>query len=296
MNPATQSERPKWAYFQGLLTGLSSAISRIVVGHPFDTIKVRMQTEGGHGRFIGPLDCLQQTLKLEGIRGIYKGVTPPLFGWAVIDGTMWWGYMEAKRYFQHGSNAPMSLSQHLMAGWFAGFTCSFVVTPIEQVKARLQVQYFDKESQRYKGPIDCLRSLVRNNGLRGLYFGYTGTLIFRSFISVYFTSYEWYKSCLQPFALSAPLQNFLAGGLAANTFWLIAYPADVLKNRMMAQPDVKPRKYGSLRQTGRHIYQVEGWKGFYRGFVPCMLRSFPTNGAAFVAAELTMKHLNSLRD
>ncbi|KAI8918793.1 mitochondrial carrier domain-containing protein, partial [Entophlyctis helioformis] len=29
----------------------------LVVGHPFDTIKVRMQTQGGHGRFKGPLDC-----------------------------------------------------------------------------------------------------------------------------------------------------------------------------------------------------------------------------------------------
>lgn len=47
-----------------------------------------MQTEGGHGRFKGPLDCLKKTLGREGLRGLYKGATPPLFGWAVMDAVM----------------------------------------------------------------------------------------------------------------------------------------------------------------------------------------------------------------
>ena len=52
------------------------------------------------------------------------------------------------------------------------------------------------------------------------------------FVSVYKSS-----------GFSPVFQNFLCGGLAATTLWCIAYPFDVVKNRMMAQPDVKPRKY-----------------------------------------------------
>lgn len=39
--------------------------------HPFDTIKVRLQTSK-HSQFKGPLDCLLQTLRKEGVNGIYK--------------------------------------------------------------------------------------------------------------------------------------------------------------------------------------------------------------------------------
>uniref|UniRef100_A0A914Z4R0 Uncharacterized protein n=1 Tax=Panagrolaimus superbus TaxID=310955 RepID=A0A914Z4R0_9BILA len=43
------------------------------VGHPFDTIKVRLQTmpkplPGQKPLFTGALDCVQQTIKHEGLR------------------------------------------------------------------------------------------------------------------------------------------------------------------------------------------------------------------------------------
>jgi solute carrier family 25 carnitine/acylcarnitine transporter 20/29 len=54
------------------------------VGHPFDTIKVRLQTTD-KSHFRGPVDCLMQTLRNEGVKGIYKGATPPLIGWMFMD-------------------------------------------------------------------------------------------------------------------------------------------------------------------------------------------------------------------
>lgn len=50
----------------------------------FDTIKVRLQTSE-KAQFKGPLDCLLQTIRHEGARGLYKGATPPLVGWMFMD-------------------------------------------------------------------------------------------------------------------------------------------------------------------------------------------------------------------
>lgn len=50
----------------------------------FDTIKVRLQTTKD-AHFRGPVDCLMQTLRKEGVAGLYKGATPPLVGWMVMD-------------------------------------------------------------------------------------------------------------------------------------------------------------------------------------------------------------------
>ena len=44
--------------------------------HPFDTIKVRLQTSS-KTQFTGPVDCLMQTLRKEGVNGIYKGGKSP---------------------------------------------------------------------------------------------------------------------------------------------------------------------------------------------------------------------------
>jgi len=54
------------------------------VGHPFDTVKVRLQTTS-QSQFKGPLDCLLQTVRNEGVRGLYKGASPPLVGWMFMD-------------------------------------------------------------------------------------------------------------------------------------------------------------------------------------------------------------------
>ena len=54
------------------------------MGHPFDTVKVRLQTTD-KSHFRGPLDCLLQTLRKEGFAGLYKGATPPLVGWMFMD-------------------------------------------------------------------------------------------------------------------------------------------------------------------------------------------------------------------
>jgi solute carrier family 25 carnitine/acylcarnitine transporter 20/29 len=43
-----------------------------------------MQTSE-HGRFRGPLDCVMQTIRKEGFSGFYKGATPPLVGWMIMD-------------------------------------------------------------------------------------------------------------------------------------------------------------------------------------------------------------------
>jgi solute carrier family 25 (mitochondrial carnitine/acylcarnitine transporter), member 20/29 len=50
----------------------------------FDTIKVRLQTTK-NTHFKGPMHCVLETIRKEGVRGLYKGATPPLVGWMIMD-------------------------------------------------------------------------------------------------------------------------------------------------------------------------------------------------------------------
>jgi len=291
----SDSKRINLQAFKSFLAGTSSGVAKLVVGHPLDTIKVRLQMEGGYkqgGKFKGPIDCLIQTIKTEGLKGLYKGGTPPFFGWTIIDSVMFGTYVNVKTYLQKETTIRSPFTHAMISGLIAGWTCSFVVCPIEQVKARLQIQYSDPTSIKYKGPIDCIRSLVRNNGILGLYKGFSGTLMFRSFVSLYFAAYEQSMRLLTPMQMITPVKNFMAGGLAATTLWLVAYPTDVIKNKLMAQPDTKPLLYNGVIDCIKKIYLKEGMKGFYRGFAPCIIRSFPANGAAFLSFEFVMRSLS----
>ena len=54
------------------------------------------------------------------------------------------------------------LSARALTFRFAGFAVSFVIQPMEAIKARLQIQYGGTgEARRFSGPVDCLKQ-VRN--------------------------------------------------------------------------------------------------------------------------------------
>jgi solute carrier family 25 (mitochondrial carnitine/acylcarnitine transporter), member 20/29 len=299
--------------YKGFVAGVASGIAKCTVGHPFDTIKVRLQTSE-HARFSGPLDCCLQTIRKEGVRGFYKGMTPPLIGWMASDSVMlgsltWYRKLLLNNVFANPAFRPGVSSEELakqklpsfghgIAGVGAGLTVSFIAAPVENVKARLQIQYAANKSQRfYSGPIDCLRRIVRSHGIGGLYHGLFATCLFRSFFFFWWGSYDVFTRYLQNnTAMSAPAINFWAGGISAQVFWLTSYPSDVVKQRIMTDPlggslGDGQRRYRNWRAAATRVYKDMGWKGYWRGFVPCFLRAFPANAMALVAFEAVMRTL-----
>ena len=61
---AEQTQTP-WQRVRNFIAGYCSGICLVLVGHPFDTIKVRLQTEGTSGKFKGPIHCLKETFANE---------------------------------------------------------------------------------------------------------------------------------------------------------------------------------------------------------------------------------------
>jgi solute carrier family 25 (mitochondrial carnitine/acylcarnitine transporter), member 20/29 len=272
-------------------------------------------------RFKGPLQCLLQTVRNEGIFALYKGATPPLIGWMFMDSVML-GSLTVYRRLLHehvfrplhydptldeGSlshtsppttNPPLPAFGHGLAGIAAGATVSFIAAPVEHLKARLQVQYAASKAGRlYRGPVDCVRKIYSAHGVRGIYHGLGATLLFRSFFFFWWSSYDIFSGWLRRYtSLSAPAVNFWAGGCSAQVFWLTSYPSDVVKQRIMTDPlggklGDGERKFGRWRDAARAVYREAGWRGYWRGFLPCFLRAFPANAMALVAFEGVMRSL-----
>ena len=268
-----------YSRLMGFVAGMFSGVAKNTVGHPFDTVKVRLQTSQGTGRFKGPLDCVYKTLKQQGPRGLYLGFTPPLVGWVLMDAALL-GSLHNYRMLLHKYVYPeyekLPLSGCIISGVMSGWTVSFIAAPVELAKAKLQVQY---------GPGTTKYSV------RGLYKGLISTLIFRSNFVFWWGSYElitqWFKNNTK---LSDPAINFWAGGLSASFgFWTTAFPSDVVKQIVLCN-DKCDGSFKAWRDTVRDVYQKQGIKGFFRGFVPSFLRSFPANAAALAAFEFVLRN------
>ncbi|KAK3946024.1 mitochondrial carrier domain-containing protein [Diplogelasinospora grovesii] len=303
----TSTSSPK--NYKGFVAGIFSGIAKLSVGHPFDTIKVRLQTTDST-RFSGPLQCFLQTIRGEGFRGLYKGATPPLVGWMFMDSVMLGSLTVYRRLLRdnlfnppwhplHDPAKPLPSHGHGMAGVLAGATVSFIAAPVEHVKARLQIQYAARKSDRlYTGPIDCLTKIYKHHGVRGVYHGLAATLLFRSFFFCWWGSYDIFSRWMSSnTTLSKPAINFWAGGLSAQVFWICSYPSDVVKQRIMTDPlggglnDGTPR-FRRWKDAAVAVYREGGGaKGYWRGFLPCFLRAFPANAMALVAFEGVMRAL-----
>jgi solute carrier family 25 carnitine/acylcarnitine transporter 20/29 len=79
--------------------------------------------------------------------------------------------------------------------------------------------------------------------------------------------------------------------VAGVCYWSIVFPLAVIKNRIQAAPDTTPPKYAGMLAAGRDVMTTGGWRGFYAGFLPCILRAVPANAACFVAFEMIMRVL-----
>jgi solute carrier family 25 carnitine/acylcarnitine transporter 20/29 len=183
---------------------------------------------------------------------------------------------------------------HGIAGMMAGWTVSFIAAPVEHVKARLQVQYAaDKSKRLYSGPIDCIQKIYRGHGISGLYRGLFATLLFRTFFFAWWSTYDLYTTAIRQYtSFSEPAVNFWAGGLSAQMFWITSYPSDVIKQRIMTDGLGSDRKYPRWKDAAKAIYQETGWRGYWRGFLPCFLRAFPANAMALLAFEGVMRAMN----
>lgn len=289
-NVEPQQKKRHASGYIGFVAGVFSGITKNAVGHPFDSIKVRLQTS--QGRFKGPADAVWQTLKKEGIRGFYKGFTPPLVGWVFMDSVMLGSlhnYRSCLMDTVYKDYSKLPLTGHCIAGLGAGWTVSFVAAPVEQIKARLQIQY-DAKSKIYKGPIDCFAKIVTQHGIRGLYKGLFATMVFRTNFIFWWGSYELFTQYFNKYTnMPAVAINFWSGGLSATVFWIFAYPADVVKQVLMTDNLDNP-KYKRWSDAAKDIYVNRGGvRAFFKGFLPSILRSFPANAAALASFEAVLK-------
>lgn len=284
------------------LGSVSGACGKLVE-FPFDTIKVRLQYSQSlpHPLYNSTFHAIKKTYNNEGIiKGFYKGLKVPILGASMEVSCLFFSYNLSQDLLKLFNNKKLTdelkISEKLICGAFSGICTSFVLTPIELVKCKFQVENLKNLSNNGSNSnsnaniSQITREILRNNGLKGLYKGHSATLLRECGGSMaWFGNYEfiinYFANGEKNFKPSI-LQLMIAGAGAGIGYHCTLFPADTIKSILQTN-DSKNLTFTSI---AKHIYKTKGILGFYSGIGITLFKSIPTSSMMFIAYE-KMKEL-----
>lgn len=272
-----------------------------VIEYPFDTVKVRLQSQPEHLplRYIGPMDCFRQSLQAEGLRGLYRGINAPLFGAAIENSCLFFSYRIVqdilKSTIYRAKPDEMPFPALLFSGAASGSITSLALTPIELVKCKMQVP-FEASTGRAPGIFSTMASVLRHEGIQGFWRGQLGTFIRETGGgAAWFGGYEgvsafFLASAAKKNTTSEPVtlpvhQQMIAGAVAGISYNFLFFPADTIKSRMQTEGVGRLGERQTFWSVGRALWQQQGLRAMYRGCGITCARSAPSSAFIFTIYE-----------
>mmetsp|Transcript_16446 Transcript_16446/g.25573 ORF Transcript_16446/g.25573 Transcript_16446/m.25573 type:complete len:354 (+) Transcript_16446:208-1269(+) len=257
----------------------------------------------------GSIHCLQHTINTQGFFSLYKGLSSPLLGSMAENAVLFLVYNSFKRLLagefspfnnakDHGNinnkKEDLTLLQISIAGAGAGAVVPFVLTPVELIKCRLQVQNAGSNSgfRTYKGPLDVIVQTIKTDGIaNGLYRGNSATLM-REIPgnAAWYGVYEGVCKLMTPEGGSkadlGTSAHLIGGASAGVAYWTAFYPADTVKSYIQTNPN---HNGSTFVRTMMSLYRSIGIRGLYRGWGITAARAAPSHAAIFATYEYAMK-------
>jgi solute carrier family 25 carnitine/acylcarnitine transporter 20/29 len=288
---SAQEQSKALSFAKDVIAGTCGGITVTLLGHPFDTVKVLLQTQSStNPAYTGAVDAATKVLKSEGIAGLYKGVMSPLAGQMFFRATLFFSYARAKEFVGVSPDDPLSYCKAGALAWLAG---SFFESPIDLFKSQAQQQILRAKADPSYKPISMGQSVkdaIKHMGPRGPWYGVSATLA-RNLPagSVYFGVFENTKNYFASRSETGKASNAeicFSGGLGGIFYWTFFYPIDVVKSAIMTDKlNPAERKYKGYGDALGAMYKEGGIGRFYRGLFPCLLRASPANAGMLFTVD-----------
>ncbi|CAN6937790.1 unnamed protein product [Brassica oleracea] len=281
-----------------ILRTFSGAIAATFVC-PLDVIKTRLQVHGlpetRRGSVI--ITSLGNILKKEGIRGMYRGLSPTIIAllpnWAVYFSV----YGKLKDLLQ-SSDGKLSIGANMVAAAGAGASTSIATNPLWVVKTRLMTQGMRPDVVPYKSMLSAFSRICKEEGFRGLYSGVIPSLVGVSHVAIQFPVYEKIKQYMAKAGNTSvdklsPGEVAVASSISKVIASVSTYPHEVVRSKLQEQGQVRKvkAKYSGVIDCAKKVFINEGVPGFYRGCATNLLRTTPSAVITFTSYEMIHRFL-----
>ena len=211
--------------------------------------------------------------------------------------------------FNNRTTISNGILKQVFASSVGSIAATVILNPVNVVKVRLQQQkYIDSQVPVHVSPkisnqlsaVGIFQSILKENkGARGLWAGTSAGMIMSVPNTViYMTSYERIKVILGSIFRSTDTAKHVipafAGALARLVSVSVTSPLELIRTiQTAARPDISATNSSSFLRIGRDIVRQEGIVGFYRGWLPTVLRDCPYSAIYWVSFELLKSSIYS---
>ncbi|CAK7336865.1 unnamed protein product [Dovyalis caffra] len=247
--------------------GIAGAASRTATA-PLDRLKVVLQVQTTRARLV---PAVNKILKEEGFLGFFRGN-----GLNVV-------------------KVDIGPGGRLLAGGMAGAVAQTVIYPMDLVKTRLQT--FACEGGKAPNLGALTKDIWLQEGPRAFYKGLVPSLLgIIPYAGIDLAAYETLKDMSKTYILQdsepGPLSQLCCGTISGALGATCVYPLQVIRTRMQAQPPNSPAPYRGMSDVFWRTFKNEGYRGFYKGIFPNLLKVVPAASITYMVYEAMKKSLD----
>jgi len=269
------------------LGGVSAAVSKTAVA-PIERVKLLLQVQSSstqikpEDRYTGIVNCFVRVSKEQGFASLWRGNLANVIRYFPTQALNFAFKDTFKEIFMKGVKKEdfwkFALG-NIAAGSAAGASSLCFVYPLDFARTRLAADVGkDKTNRQFTGLLQCISSIMKTDGVIGLYRGFVvsiqGIIVYRgAFFGLFDTAKAFipteYKGFKRVFASWAVAQTVTA--IAG----VISYPFDTVRRRMMMQSGRKAgqeKEYKNTLDCWIKISRKEGMGAFFRGALSNVLR------------------------
>uniref|UniRef100_A0A8C9GUD8 Mitochondrial carrier protein n=1 Tax=Piliocolobus tephrosceles TaxID=591936 RepID=A0A8C9GUD8_9PRIM len=277
----TEQEKQSGDWWKRLVSaGIASAVARTFTA-PLDRLKVMMQVHSLKSRKMRLISGLEQLVKEGGIFSLWRGNGVNVLKIAPETALKVGAYEQYKKLLSF-DGVHLGILERFISGSLAGVTAQTCIYPMEVLKTRLAIG----KTGEYSGIIDCGKKLLKQEGVRSFFKGYTPNLLgIVPYAGIDLAVYEVLKNYwLENYSgnsVNPGIMILVGCSTLSNTCGQLAsFPVNLIRTHMQASG-----KTTSMIRLIQEIYTKEGKLGFYRGFTPNIIKVLPAVGIGCVAYE-----------
>jgi len=270
-----------------VIGGSIGAVAKTVMA-PVERVKLLMQTQdsnpdvlsGKVQRYKSIGDCFSRVKSEQGFKAFWRGNLVNCLRYAPQQGSaLAFNDLLNNLFPNYNSNTDFwkSMMAKLTSGGLAGAIANTICYPFDFARTRLASDV-KKGGGQFKGIGDCILTTVRQQGLTGLYTGWTvtvmGAFVYRAGQLGLFKQIQDLNPYQADKGTLGAVSSFVSVTVARTVIMPFNYPFDTVRRRMMLESEksIANRQYKGSLDCFFQVLKKEGLGGMYKGMVPELFR------------------------
>lgn len=281
-----------------LIAGCCSGCAGVLVCHPFDVIRTRIQISKVSR---SATECFREVILKYGVKGLYTGIMAPFFAQGIYKAVIFTTNNLVSRHVFTGQSSNYTT---FLSGAIAGSLNSIIVAPVELLRTR-QISSVTKGSYA-----SLFNNLLLDGGFRGLFRGLVPAALRDGLgVGAYFLTFDLCKKFItanistdgstslstgsnakQTSSSSHLIVKLISGSCAGIAFWVVALPIDTVKT-IFESSCAKKGIINQSREAYNIINEGGGMVTLFRAWPVAIGRGIPSAAVTLTTFDVISEWL-----